>query len=140
MTSVYFDASVIVPLFVVDAFSERADAFIRRTKPTAVISDFAAAEFASAVARRVRMSLLPAAMAQLAFAQFDQWFDRAEATAITSADLVIATGWLRLPELHLRTPDAINLAVAWRSGLTLATFDDRLSQAARHVGVELARV
>jgi len=52
--SVYVDASVLVALLMVDAFTARTDAFFRINTPVLIVSDFAAAEFASAVARRVR--------------------------------------------------------------------------------------
>jgi len=63
--SVYFDASVIVALLVRDDdFNSRAEAFVRNQKPVPVISDFAAVEFASAVAKRVRMKDLTPAEAR----------------------------------------------------------------------------
>ena len=46
-TSVYFDASLLVSLFVIDGFADRARIFIQDRGPTPVVSDFAAAEFAS---------------------------------------------------------------------------------------------
>ncbi len=52
---VYFDASVLVALLTNDPLTRRADALMRTRTPVLVVSDFAAAEFASAIARRVRM-------------------------------------------------------------------------------------
>ena len=52
--TVYLDASVLVGLFTVDTFSLRATAFLKTQKPILIVSDFAAAEFASEVARLVR--------------------------------------------------------------------------------------
>jgi predicted nucleic acid-binding protein len=49
--SVYLDASVLVALFTHDLLGARADAFLRTHSPVLVVSDFAAAEFASAIAR-----------------------------------------------------------------------------------------
>src|SRR5580704_9222425 len=51
---VYLDASVLVALLTNDPLTPRADAFMRANTPTLIVSDFAAAEFASAMARRVR--------------------------------------------------------------------------------------
>jgi uncharacterized protein len=66
--SVYLDASALVPLFANDALSERADAILRANQSTLIVSDFAAAEFASAIARRMRTRLLTIAEARIAFA------------------------------------------------------------------------
>ena len=48
--SVYLDASVLVALFARDAFTARANAYLETELSAIVVSDFAAAEFASAVA------------------------------------------------------------------------------------------
>ncbi len=52
---VYLDASVLVALLTTDPLTSRAEAFLRDTMPQLLLSDFAAAEFASVVARRVRV-------------------------------------------------------------------------------------
>ena len=52
--NVYLDASVLVALFTRDAFTQRANDFLDAELPILVVSDFAAAEFASAVARMTR--------------------------------------------------------------------------------------
>src|SRR6516165_1483194 len=49
---VYLDASVLVALLTNDPLTGRADAFMRTKMPVLVVSDFAAVEFASAIARR----------------------------------------------------------------------------------------
>jgi len=51
---VYLDTSVIVSLFANDALNARALKFLNDEKPILFVSDFAAAEFAAAIARRVR--------------------------------------------------------------------------------------
>ena len=55
MTSVYLDVSVIVSIFVQDRHTDKARAVLQRNAGNLVISDFGAAEFASALNRRVRM-------------------------------------------------------------------------------------
>ena len=52
--SLYFDASVLVTLFVIDPSSARAEAFLSAHPEIVVVSDFGVAEFSSAVGRRVR--------------------------------------------------------------------------------------
>jgi predicted nucleic acid-binding protein len=136
--SVYFDASLIVPLFVQDAFTPRAESYIRTAAPTARVSDFAAAEFASAVNRRVRMGLLASAGAQAALANFDAWRRRGVLSLeTTSDDIATADAFLRRLDLPLRTPDALNIALADRCGASLATFDDAMARCASALGVPL---
>jgi uncharacterized protein len=134
--SLYLDASVIVPAFVDEAKSPAVTGLFQRLSSPALISDFAAGEFASAVARRLRMSVLqPAGAAQLLI-DFDLWSAAiARTLAITSEDIAAATTLVRRFELKLRLPDAIHLAACQRRGLTLATLDDVLADAARALGV-----
>ncbi len=139
--SVYLDASVLVALFTVDRFTDRAKSFMTAHNPVLVVSNFAAAEFASAISRRVRTKDLTADEAYLAFSSFDSWLARAtDSVDTTKSDIAAAAAALRRLDLNLRTPDAINIAVADRLGATLATFDDRMATAARVLGVTVAPV
>lgn len=135
----YLDASVLVSLFALDAFSERAESWLRDAAPALVVSDFAAAEVASAMARRVRSQDLTADEARAAFAAFDAWTAR-ETTRVrtAAADIAAAEACLRRLDLTLRTPDALNIAIAQRLDAALATFDAKMSAAARALGVEVA--
>jgi predicted nucleic acid-binding protein len=133
--SIYLDASVLVSLFIDDALTARADAFLRTHPSILIVSDFAAAEFASAIARRVRMRLLTADDARTAFATFDLWTARYAGSAqTTTADVTSAAGFLRRLELTLRAPDAINIAIAQRVDAELLTFDDKMAEGARALG------
>lgn len=58
-----------------------------------------------------------------------QIFARSVDTEAT--DIRLAESFIRRMTLNLRMPDAIHLATALRHGLTLATFDRRLADAAR---------
>lgn len=133
--SVYLDASVLVALFTNDPFTARAETFLRSEAPVLTVSDFAAAELASAIARRVRTHELERDEAIAAFAVFDAWTTRASQRVQTSpADIVAAEAYLRRLDLTLRTPDALNIAIAQRVGATLATFDQRMADSARALG------
>jgi predicted nucleic acid-binding protein len=135
----YADASVVVALFVPDVFNERASRFVNERRPTVVLSDFAAAEFASVLARRVRTRELTADVARGAFTAFDAWAAIRGARLETSAaDVAAAEGFLRRLELNLRTPDALNIAIARRHNAALATFDVRIADAAQALGLEVA--
>ena len=136
---VYADASVLVGLFVDDRFTDRGRTFISRHRPTLVVSDFGAAELASVLARRVRMGELTVARARRAFAAFDAWSTmRGRRLELASADVGRAEGFLRRLDLNLRAPDAINICIAQRHGAALATFDVRMADAARALGLEVA--
>lgn len=135
----YLDASVLVALFINDTLTEQADEFLRAKTPLLVISDFAAAECASAIGRRVRTGKLAANDARTVFVSLDAWAARAtRRVEATSADVRAAEGYLRRLDLTLRTPDALNIAIAQRSGATLATFDKRMAASARALGTDLA--
>jgi len=73
--SLYLDASVLVALFVIDPASARAAAFLASHPAIILVSDFGAAEFSSALARRVRMRDLTRGDGLLALEHFDTWDD-----------------------------------------------------------------
>lgn len=129
---VYLDASALVSFFVNDPFTSRIRSFLDNELPDPVVSDFAAAEFASATARLVRMRHLTPAAARTAFSAFDTWTgDVAESVQLGPADVASAAGYLRRLDLTLRTPDALNIAIARRADAALATFDDKMAACAK---------
>ena len=137
----YADASLLVPLFVADRFAARAEAFLQAHRPRLLVSDFGAAEFASAVSKKLRTGELAQDEAQAAFPAFDVWIaQHGPRLEVIPSDVVVAESWLRRLDLGLRTPDALNIAVAQRHGAALATFDLRMAEAARALGLELAPV
>ena len=138
--SIYLDASVVVALFIAsDPFTERASSYLASNLDDLIISDFAAAEFASVVARLTRTRRLTSGEANAIFSDFDAWRARsAEQDKTTSPDIAFAASMLRRLDLNLRTLDAINIAIADRLGATLATFDERMATAARALGVPVA--
>jgi uncharacterized protein len=137
--SLYLDASVVVALFVIDPTSARAEAFLSTNPVVFLISDFGAAEFASAVARRVRARDLTADEGRLAFSNFDAWVARsADRQETTTADIDAADRILRRLDVNLRTPDALHIAIARRIDATLVTFDRPMAESARALGMAVA--
>lgn len=133
--TVYLDASVVVPLFLIDPFVARAKRFMSRG-PSVAVSDYVAAEFAAVVGQRVRMKVLTLAEGRLAFANFDSWkAANALRVEIFSSDVGNAETMLRRLDLTLRTPDALSIAMAERVGAQLATFDDKMAECARALGL-----
>jgi predicted nucleic acid-binding protein len=126
-------------LFTNDALTARADSYLRAEKPMLIVSDFAAVEFASAIARRVRMEELSSTDARIAFSNFDAWIARTAQRAQTGhMDVTAAAAFLRRLDLTLRTPDALNIAIAQRTGAILATFDVKMAASARALGNPVA--
>jgi hypothetical protein len=101
-----------------------------------VLSDFGAAEFSSAVARRVRMRDLTRGEGRLAFANFDDWIARSTSRQkVIGVDIESADRILRRLDVNLRKPDAIHIAIARRLDATLVTFDRGMAAAARLLGM-----
>ena len=127
--SVYLDASILVSLFTNDTLTARADAVLRARPPLLMVSNLAAAEFASAITRRVRMQLITAQEAHAAFSTFDARIART--TTPLCATSLLRAGFLRRLNLTLRTDDALHIAIAQRVGAELLTFDRQMANAAR---------
>ena len=130
---------MIVSLFVRDATTERARSFIATHQPTPIVSNFGAAEFASALSIRLRTGRLDMTEARSAFFQFDDW--RAVAVwsyELTSGDVRAADAFVRRLDLPLRAPDALHIAMARRLDCPLATFDARMADCGKILGVPLA--
>ena len=137
--SVYFDASILVAFFTDDKFSSRADEAFRGHAIVPVVSDFGASEFASAIARLLRMNILSSDEARLIFADFDAWVVRAASRIETlPSDIRAAEAILRRLDMTLRTPDAIHIAIAQRIGAELATFDAGMAKCARALGTKIS--
>ena len=132
----YLDASVILPILVKEPASAVVDAFMSTVQQELWVSDFAAAEVASALSRLVRIGRLQATDGAARLSDFDVW--RAAMTRpaeIHAVDVRLAAAYVRRFDLALRAPDALHLAVAERLEVPLVTLDRRLAAAARELGV-----
>jgi predicted nucleic acid-binding protein len=134
--SVYLDTCVVVPLFLPDPFVARTKVYLSTNPSDVIVGDFVSAEFASVVGIRLRTGALTIAAAREAFADFYDWVrNYATQVATQNSDVLSAQTMLRRLDLVLRTPDAISLAIARRLGAELATFDIRMADCARALGV-----
>jgi predicted nucleic acid-binding protein len=137
LLSVYLDTSVVVPLFLPDDFKHRARQFLT-TGVSPVVSDLATAEFASVLGIRLRSRVTPEREARRALGNLDSWLHANTISAETlPVDVRLAESVLRRLDLNLRTPDAIHLAIAQRLGAELATFDIRMADCARALGISV---
>lgn len=134
--SAYLDASVLLPMLVEEPASAAVDAYMLAGGQEFLVSDFAAAEVASALSRLVRMGLLEAPDASSRLADFDVWRAAMSSPADTQAqDIRLAYAYVRRFDLTLRAPDAVHVAVARRLDVPLVTLDQRLAEAARELGI-----
>ena len=132
----YVDASVLLPTLIAEPITEAVYDFLGADGLELLISDFAAAEVASALWRLVRMAELTGADASERLADFEVW--RAAMSApvdIAASDARLAYTYVRRFDLGLRAPDALHLAIARRIDATLVTLDRRLVAAARDLGI-----
>ena len=104
-----------------------------------IVSDLAAAEFASALAVRFRARTLSEAEVRNGLLLFDTW-QRVSATSeeVLSVDIRDAGRIIRTLEHALKTPDATHIVIARRLGAALATFDVTMAREARRLGLTVA--
>ncbi len=136
--SLYLDASAIVPTLIKEGSSQAVERVLGAATDPFIVSDFAAMEVASSLARLVRMTTIPREAADILLREFDAW--RAAATAgveVTPADVRLASVFVRRFELGLRAPDSLHAAVCQRGDHTLVTLDRRLAAAAATLGVRV---
>jgi uncharacterized protein len=134
---VYLDTSFVASLFVVDAHTQRAVAWLRRGVRQITFSDWTLAEFTSALATANRAGRLPPAMRAVAERELDRWVDQPAGTvlAVLPEDVRQARALINSTSEALRAPDALHLAVASRNGAALATFDVGMARAAADLGL-----
>ena len=136
--SIYLDASVIVALFTDDPFTDRAATVLASKADAVIVSDFAALEFSSVVARFVRMRSITEEQARTVLLDFDSWSERACQRVGTNGEIISrAEAFVRRRDTSLRAADAINIALAESLHASLMTFDEKMSAAARVLGVPL---
>jgi uncharacterized protein len=132
----YLDASVMLPILIKEPASAVVDAFMSAVQQEPWVSDFAAAEVASAVSRLVRTGRLQATDGTASLSDFDVWrAAMTRAAEIHAADVRLAGAYVRRFDLALRAPDALHLAIARRLDVALVTLDRRMAAAARELGV-----
>ena len=106
----YLDPSVMLPILIKEPASAAVDAFMSTVQQELWVSDFAAAEVASAVSRLVCTGRLQATDGAASLSDFDVW--RAAITRpaeIHAVDVRLAGAYVRRFDLALRAPDALHL-------------------------------
>jgi len=134
----YLDASVLLPTMILEPESAAVDRLLGSWSTALVVSDFAAAEVASALSRLVRTGLMTREGATERLADFDAWREGvASPCDVQPSDVRLAGTYVRRFELMLRAPDALHAAICRRLDLTLITLDRRLAAAGDALGLEV---
>lgn len=123
-----------------DRHSPRVDGWLERTSPSLSFSVWTIAEFSSALSLRKRLGALSRSEREHAEEALDRWLARQpKPIAPRIADFEFSRRILRAED-SLRAPDALHLALVQRAGNVLATLDQRMAEAARRVGIEVAEI
>jgi uncharacterized protein len=137
--SVYIDASVLVSFAVGEGHAADVRHWLNsRSQKEAVISPWCDTEVCSALGRKLRMHELSVdreAQVRLMWRTTMQGLLTVVPTH--TVDFHHAADLCARPDLKLRAPDALHLAVARRLDLPLATFDTVMAEAAAALAIPL---
>lgn len=134
----YFDTSFLVPLILPEATSEAiAGFFDGLSADQFAVSPWTRVEFASLLAREVRMGGLDAAAARGAGARFETMVEESFTVLLPDrGDFDRASEWLGYFETGLRAGDALHLAIAGNRGAdAIYSLDKLLIQAGKKLGL-----
>ncbi len=138
----YFDTSFLAPLILEEAASAETEAFFAKLPVGELyVSHWTRVEFASLIAREVRMGSISEFDALLAIAQFDQLVTESFQIVVPGvADYELAKEYIQNFATKLRAGDALHLAIAHNNGAKLFyTLDAGLLHAARLMRVHASR-
>lgn len=133
--SAYLDASAILPSLIEEPATALVDAYLLAAADPLVVSEFAAAEVASALSRLARTGRVTRDDAAARLADFDAWRATLEDIDLTASDVRLAHVFVRRFDLMLRAPDALHVAICRRAGFVLVTCDQRMARAAEELGI-----
>ncbi len=138
----YFDTSFLAPLILEETTSTKIETFFTELPVGELhVSHWTRVEFASLIAREVRMGGLAESDALLAIGQFDELVtDSFQVVAPRVADYELAKEYIQHFATKLRAGDALHLAIASNNGATtLHTLDEGLLHAAKLMKVHASR-
>ena len=139
---IYLDTSILLPLFRQEAVSERiGNALAARPRGSLAISHWTRVEFASVIAREVRIKALGEASARKLIDEFDSLADESFHMLIpTIADFALARDFVADFATRLRGPDALHLAIARNNFIEeVLTLDNGLLTAAKRLKIKARR-
>jgi uncharacterized protein len=133
---IYLDTSFLTPLFREEATSKKVDRFLATHADSAfAVSPWTRVEFASAMARDVRMKKLTEPLALALVEEFESLVSKSLYVWQTrAADFDLARMFITDFATKLRGPDALHLAIAKNNGAeAILTLDEKLLIAAKRV-------
>jgi predicted nucleic acid-binding protein len=138
---IYLDTSVVVALLTPEESSSLALDWFEQCHEPLISSDWLITETHSALGMKQRHHGLSPEARQAAGEQFERLVQSGvELRSLDRGRFLQAAELLQDPALGLRAGDALHLAVALHSGCSqLASFDERMQQAAAALGLRPAR-
>lgn len=135
--SVYLDTSVLVSVLTNEATTPRVNAWLGAQTPgTLFISEWTHTEIANALSLKMRTGEITLALRAAATAGFTTLASSSLPTlAVLSNHFEVAAHLAGQQQLALRAGDALHLAIARDNGHSVATFDQRMADAALQIGV-----
>lgn len=137
----YFDTSALLPYYRTESDSDVIQSLLAAQNTPVLISQLAQVEFASALARWVRMGELSEPQANLVEHAFheDLVSERFLVQPVEMAHFERALHWLANRNTALRTLDALQLACAERPNTILVTLDTVMRASANYLGLRTYR-
>ena len=134
----YLDTSALLPYYREETTSKQLQDLLFTLIPPLLVSDLTKVEFASALARLVRMAELSEEQASLIESTFSRDIDSGLylRKPLTAGHYIQAEKWLSDRKTALRTLDALHLACCRQLDAKLITCDSVLHQAADISGVK----
>ncbi|CAN5454969.1 type II toxin-antitoxin system VapC family toxin [soil metagenome] len=129
----YFDTSFIAPLFLAEDRSKYVETIIRTIENDHMVSQWLRVEFASLIARNVRMKIFTELQAVEMMNQFEPLIRSSFYIVVpTVADFNLASSFIQKFDSGLRAGDALHLAIAHNQKIDkFYTLDQGLAAAAR---------
>ena len=134
----YFDTSFLVPLVLPETTSEPIATFFEGLSgEELVVSHWTRVEFASLLAREVRMDRLPSSAAREAGSRFESIVRESFVVLLPNrSDFDRARDWLGQFQTSLRAGDALHLAIAGNRGAdAIYTLDKLMIAAGKRLGL-----
>ena len=135
--SVYVDTSLVVASLTEESATQQVRSWLAEQEQASVhVSEWTLTEVSSALAMKVRTKQITPEERTVAMSVFDRM--KAESLVVlpvVTAHFRAAATFSDRHELGVRAGDALHLAIAAQSGLTVVTLDQRMAEAAPALGV-----
>lgn len=138
----YLDTSFVAPLVLNEATSQSVELFLSKQQPgTLAVSHWTRVEFASLIAREVRMKQFDKETGTAIIEEFETILDEScQVWNPAVADFELARDFVAHFDSGLRGADALHLAIAKNQGAEIIlTLDEGLLKAAKLLKVSAAR-